>query len=442
MRPLLASVPMLLAGLAAQDLTPKAPPQSRPIAIEGATVHTVAGATLTEATIWFEQGVIRGVGSAGAPVPADAQRIDGKGKHVYPGMFASCTQLGLIEIDLVRATNDRAETGNLTPEVRAGVAVNPDSAVIPVTRSNGVLAAAVFPQGGLVPGRVSVIQLEGWTSEELTVLGDAGVVVNWPAIPRLDHLKDVKPEVKKELLERGQKERARIAELFEQARAYFARRAQDPTQSTDVRFEGLAPVLEGKVPVFVCADALEPIESGLAWCKRARLRPILVGGGEAHLCLELLKARDVPVIVTGVFRLPRRDDSPVDEIYALPRVLQEAGIRFCLAGGQDFYNERNLPYEAATAIGHGLDPAVALRAITLSAAEILGVEKRLGSLEVGKDATLIVTDGDPLELPTKTLRAFVAGRDVDLSNKQTELAKKYRERYRQLGTPKEAGSKR
>ena len=429
--PVLAAL-ALLPCLPAQDLTPKAPPQSRPVVIENAMLHTVANGTLANATLWFERGVLRGVGTEGAPAPADALRVDGKGLHVYPGLIAACSQLGLIEIDLVRATNDRAETGGITPEVRAAVAVNPDSAVIPVTRSNGVLVAGVFPLGGLVPGRAAVVQLEGWTTEELTVLGDAGVVVNWPVLPRLDNLRDVRPEVKKELAERGHKERARIEQFFAQARAWFARRQTEPELPTDLRFEGLEPVLRGELPVFLQADLLEPIESGLAWCQRAGLRPVLVGGGQAHLCLELLKARDVPVIVTGTFRLPRRDDSSFDEAYALPAVLQKAGVRFCLAGGDEFYNQRNVPYEAATAIAHGLDPDAALRSITLSAAEILGAGKRLGSLEVGKDATLILTDGDPLELTTKTLRAFVGGRDVDLRNKQTELAKKYRERYRQL----------
>ena len=228
------------------------------------------------------------------------------------------------------------------------------------------------------------------------------------------------------------KARQRIDDAFAGARAWLDAFTADPTLGIDLRHQALAPALRGETPVFVLADEVEQIESAVLWAVGRQLRPVIVGGRDAALCGPLLRDHDVPLIVTGVHKLPRRDDSPYDEPFTLGKRLTDAGLHFCLATGNDFSFDRNLPYHAATAAAHGLGRDAAFAAITIEAAKILGVADRLGSLEVGKDATLFVADGHPFDLPTKIEMAFVGGRRIDLRNKQTELANKYRERLRQL----------
>ncbi|MCC6671003.1 MAG: amidohydrolase family protein [Planctomycetes bacterium] len=418
-----------------QDLTPRAAPQQRDVILENATLHPVALPPIEGGALWFRAGRIHAIQRGRIEVPAGAasepERIDLRGRHVYPGLIGAVSQVGLIEIDQVRATVDTAETGSFTPEVRALVAVNPDSTVLPVTRSNGVLASGVFPLGGVVPGRASVIQLEGWTWEEMRVADDAGLVVNWPGVrppPRFSWALDQRRVEDEE--GRIRESLRNLDEAFDSAQAYLAARAADPRLPVDVRKEAYGPTLRGAKPLFVRAQEVEQIQSAVAFAVRRGFRLVLVGARDAGRCLDLLRRHEVAVILEGTHVMPPRRDADYDEIFRLPAALEAAGIRWCLASGEEFYNERNLPYQAATAVAFGLSKEAALRAVTLSAAELLGVADRLGSLEAGKDATLIVTNGDPLEYATRIEHAWIAGRKLDLRNKQTELARRYRERYR------------
>lgn len=428
----------LPAALTAQDLVPKAAPQPGPVLLTNATLHTVTGGVVLGGTLWFEGGVIRGVLPRGEapelPAGSEPRRIDLKGRRVYPGLVSAHTSLGLQEIGSVRQTVDVNEIGDITPEAIAAVALNPDSTAIPVARSNGVLAACVFPGGGLIAGRASVIQLDGWTNADMTVRADAGPVVSWPARSFGDRPRRRGPFRRgaEDAEDRAEKRRETIDRAFRDARAWLAARTADESVPVDVRLQALAPALRGEVPVFVLADELEQIESAVLWATGAGLRPVIVGGRDAVACAALLRERDVPVVLDGVHNMPRRDDSAYDEPFTLPARLAEAGVRFCIATGDGFSNDRNLPYHAATAAAYGLGRDRALAAITHDAAEILGVGDRLGSLAVGRDATLFVSDGDPFELDTKIEMAFIRGREVDLRNKQTELAEKYRQRYRQM----------
>src|SRR5262249_13011737 len=208
---------------------------------------------------------------------------------------------------------------------------------------------------------------------------------------------------------------------FAKASAWFAQHQVDPTLPPDLRAQSLVPATRGEVPVFLLADELEEIESAVAWALGRRLRAVIVGGRDALLC-ERLKGQRVPVMVTGTLKLPHREAAPSDEAFTLPARLQAAGIPFCIASGEPFYNERNLAYHAACAAAHGLDREQALAAITKDAAQILGVGDRLGTLTVGNDATLFVADGTPLDLPTPIEPAFLSGREVDPRNQQTETA--------------------
>ena len=458
---LAALMPLLVSSSMAQDLGIKAPPQTRPVYIHNATIHTVSGGTIDAGGIVFDAGVITAVLPPGM-TPAFAPgsnpiEIDAEGLHVYPGLVAPYTQLGLTEIQAVRATLDFREVGAIAPEVRAAVAVNPDSTLLPVTRSSGILTAGVFPgttyeifgdagPRGLIPGRASVVRLDGWTWEDLAILDDAGLVVNFPLTrPVVAWWMDEPPEGQSENIQRAI---AALDDAFRNAAAYRDARAANPDHPTDLRYEAMLRVLppgappprdgsdspaSSQLPVFFIAHDVDQITGALAFAERHRLRPVIVGARDADRCTEQLKSAGAAVIVESSYRMPKRDDSPYDELFTLPQRLEAAGIPWCFASGEEAAHERNLPYAAAMAVAYGLPPDAALRAVTLSPATILGVGDRLGSLDAGKAATLIITDGHPLEVTTRVHLAFIDGRAIDLENKHTALARKYLEKYRQLG---------
>jgi len=425
---------ILVASLAAYaEASPFIPgePQKQPIALVGGTIHPVEGPTIERGTLLFDKGKIVAVGKD-VKLPPGTETIDVRGKHVYPGMFDANTQVGLLEISAVRATRDTRETGTINPNVKALVAVNPDSEIIPVARSGGVLTVLTAPTGGLISGVSAVIHLDGWTYEDMSVSAAAGLHVHWPRRPR------IVPEAKvaKERNERRQRDLDAISEAFADARAYakaqVAAKQAGTAAKHDSRWEAMLPVLAGRVPVIVHADAVDQIQAAVAFAVQENVRLIILGGYDSPLCAELLKKHKVPVIVEGVHRLPQRRDDAYDAPFTLPQRLREAGVAFCIAGNDRLGNERNLPYDAATAAAHGLPRDAALRSVTLAPAEILGVADRIGSLVPGKEATLIVTDGDLLEITTRVERAYITGRRVDLTDKQKLLWKKYREKYRRL----------
>lgn len=412
--------PLLLLALLAQcvpcvslghDFIPGAA-QVKPIAIVGATLHTVSGNDLLDATLLFEAGKITHVG-AGATLPSDTEVIQAAGKHVYPGLIEANSDLGLVEINSIRATVDSRETGTFNPNVQAVVAFNPDSELIPVGRANGILTALSVPSGGMISGRSSLMRLDGWSRDDMTLKSDVAMHVRWP---------------------RSTEAVEQLTEFFEQAQRYaaaIANQQADIPQPRDLRLESLAPVLEQKMPIIVVVDELDAIRSVIAFKRRFGLRLIIAGGTDACRCADLLKSESVPVIVTAVYSNPSHRHSPYDEAYTLPKRLHEAGIAFCISAGGRFGASgiRNLPYNAATAAAYGLPEREALRAITLSPAEILGVSDRIGALQVGLDATIFIADGDILETPTQLVAAFIEGRRVDLRSRHTQLYEKYSEKY-------------
>ena len=429
----------LALGAHAQDLTPRGERPDHPIAITGATIHTMVEGTqpIENGYVLFENGRITEIGSGERAFIATTRIIDARGQHVYPGLFAAVTRLGLTEIASVRAMRDYAEVGDIKPEVRAVVAVNPDSTLLPVARTNGILLAGSFPTGGLVSGQAGVIRLDGWTWEDMTANANAGLVINWPGV-REGHSpfgggRSLSADDIRQRL-------ARIDQLFDTALAYRdARRAEDATP-IDLRLEAMLGVLPGadhQKPVIINAGTVERIQSAVTWAAGRGLKVILLGGQDAPLLADLLKKHDVAVIVEGVHGFPRRNDSDHDEAFTLPARLHAAGVRWCLAPGNVDENVRNLPYEAAMAVaygrGLGFDETDALAAITRDAAQIMGLGDAYGTLEAGKSATLLITDGTPLEMTTTIEAAFIDGTPVDLSNKQTVLRDRYREKYRQLG---------
>lgn len=407
-----------------------APPQERAIALVGGTIHTVEGPEIPNGTIVFSGGKITALG-ASVTVPGEAERVDVTGKHIYPSLIDASTNIGLTEIGSVRATNDANETGSINPNVKAQVAVNPESEIIPVTRSNGVLIVLSSPSGGVISGTSALLRLDGWTWEDLTHTAPVAMHLNWPRMrPVTAWWNQDSDETQ---LERRDTQLKEVRQAFAEARAYMTAKKAGSQVEYDSRWEAMIPVLDGQVPVMVESDDIQQIQAVVAFAETEKIKLIIRGGYDAPLCADLLKRNNIPVIVDGIHRLPTRDDEAYDTPFTVPDRLRSAGVKFCITGGGGASNVRNLPYHAATAASFGLPREEALKAITLYPARILGVEDHLGSLAVGKDATLFIADGDILEIPSHVERAYIDGRTLDLSDKQKVLWEKYKEKYRRIG---------
>lgn len=424
-----------VASASASDQIPGAP-QKKPIALVNATLHPVSGPSIEDGTLIFDSGKIVEMGRRMKP-PKGADVIDLKGKHVYPSLIESCSNLGLTEISSVRGTVDISESGTLNPNVRAYVSVNPDSELIPVTRANGVLIAVSAPSGGLVSGKASVMQLDGWTYEDMTLKSDCAMVIQWPrSSPATDHGPIVLGHEPQQARDRIRSKALKdLRELFEHARTYIKAREGNPVeQAFDSRLNAMIPVIEGRIPLLIAADRVTQIQAAVAFGVEQGVKVILLGGHDAEMCAELLRRYDVPVIIDAIYKVPQRTHEDYDAAYSLPERLRQAGIRFCISttGTSETWNTRNLPYHAATAAAYGLPQDEALRSITQYPAEILGIADRVGTLEAGKDATIFVSDGDPLETETQVTAAWIQGRKVDLTSRHTQLYDKYQIKYRQL----------
>lgn len=432
----------LVTASIASDQIPATQP-AHPIVLADATIHTAVGRTIAQGSVLIVDGKIVGVGNV--DTPPNAQVIDCTGKHLYPGFFDASNEIGLTEIDAVRATRDVSEAGPINPNARAQIAVNPDSELIPVTRSNGVLVAHVMPEGGLLSGTSAVMMLDGWTWEEMTLAPSAGMVLNWPNMTAARNYDN--PEDEKRQIENRNRQLRELDRTFDDARAYaIARRAaiaSEPSSSTsqastqlstqpvalfDARWEAMVPVLERSIPLIIRADEMGQIHAAVAFAKRQDVRCIIAGGRDADRCVDLLKAMDVPVLITGTHRLPGNPDDDIDAIYTLPAKLKAAGVQFAITSNGWASLVRNLPYQAASATAFGLSPEDAVRSITLWPAQILGVDSQIGSIEAGKEATLFVADGDMLEIPSNVEYAFIQGRPVDLGDRHKTLRDKYQKR--------------
>lgn len=418
---------VLLAGALA---VPGRAEDEATLALEGATLHLGTGETRTGLTVVLEGRRIRAIGPS-PELPPGCRKVDLRGQHLYPGLIDMDTVLGLTEIGSVRGTQDVEEVGELNPNLRAEQAVNPDSELLPVARTGGVLLALTSARSGLVPGCSALIQLDGWTWEDMTVRAPAFLHVRWPslAIDRGGRGEDA-PEKQAERLEARLRS---LSEMLAQARAYWAARTAGGEQRApaDVQWEALRPVLEGLMPVAIEAEGLRELKAALRWAEAEGVRVVLVGGADAWRIAPELARREVPVILGPVHQLPRRAWEPVDGPFQNAARLQAAGVRIAFGSGGDSFaapNARNLRLSAAQAVAHGLPAGAAERALTLGAAEIVGVGERLGSLAEGKDATLFAADGDLFEVPTRVTRAWIAGREVSLADRQLRLYERYRAR--------------
>ncbi len=421
-------VPSLLgtALLAAATLS------AETVALVGGTVHTVSGPDLAKGTVLIRDGRIAAVG-VNVAVPLDAKTLDVSGKHVYPSLLPPVTVLGLIEIQAVRATVDTTELGEINPQARGDFAMNFDSELLPVARSAGILVAGVSPVGGIVSGSLAAMKLEGWTREDATLKAPAAILVFWPDLT-IDRSPTARFSVR---LQEKRRDEAleKLKNAFADARAYGKAKAAEgqaaiPRHDVDPKLEALLPAVERKVPVIVAAYSVRQIRAALAWAKEENLNIVLGGATDAWRVADELMRANVPVLLDAL-ELPRRKDEAYDTLYANAGVLAKAGVRVAFNDGGSAFsapNVRNLPHQAASAVAFGFPRELAVAAMTLEPARLLNVADRVGSLEVGKDATLFLADGDILDLRSHVVAAWQDGRSLDLTDKQKRLYERYRNR--------------
>ncbi|MGV3762382.1 amidohydrolase family protein [Parapedobacter sp.] len=419
-----AAVGLLFAGTThAQPTIYPAKEQAQAVAITGGTIHVGNGTVIEQGTVMFERGKITYVGTATTPAD-DVEIIDATGKHIYPGFIAPNTNLGLVEIEAVRATVDDAEVGENNAHVRSLIAYNTDSKVINTLRSNGILLAQVTPQGGLVSGQSSVVQLDAWNWEDAAYTVDEGIHIHWPTL-RFSRYGGGSADIDAQK-EAVQAEMMQLEDFLRQAKAY-AELAD--ASVTNARFEAFRPVFAGNRQVYVHANKAVDIIAAVSTLKRHGIVPVVVGGAEAHLVTGLLADNGVPVIMQQAHALPSGTDVDVYLPYKQAKILTDAGILVAY-GIKGFWQQRNLPFMAGTAAAYGLDKEQALATITSNAAKILGIDDRTGTLEVGKDANVIVSDGDALDMLGNDIqRAFIQGRDINLDDLHKQLFERYEFKY-------------
>jgi imidazolonepropionase-like amidohydrolase len=429
----ISSIFIIVSYLLSSDQIP-APNQDHPILIQGGTIHTISHGILENADILFVDGKITSVGH-NLDIPAEAEIIDASGQHVFPGLISAGSTLGLQEIGAVRATRDYAEVGAVNPNVRANVSYNPDSELIPITRSNGILLALSVPRSGLISGTSSLMMLDGWTWEDATLMHPVGLHLFWPSM----NIPKPKPVKQKERKDKDSRLKSiqEIDDLIQKSRAYAQLKiTESPSFKHDLRLEGMLPVITGDIPMFIHANEVQQIEAAVYWAERQSVKMVLVGGKDSWRVTQILKDREIPVIYTQTHSTPMRRFEQYDQAFITPSQLYAAGVKFCISNSESPFQTphiRNLPYHAAKAASYGLSWKEALRSITLSPAEILGVEDKVGSLEASKDATFFIADGDILDIRTQVNMAFIQGRRVDLSDRHKTLYSKYRNKYKQKG---------
>jgi imidazolonepropionase-like amidohydrolase len=404
-------------------------------AIRNVRIITVTGPVIESGTVVIANGKIAAVG-ANASVPSGAKIIDGKGLSVYPGMMDADTEIGLTEIGSVAGSVDTNEIGDNNANIHVDVAVRPDSSHIAVTRVNGITSALTAPRGGLIAGQSAILNLDGWTPSEMVLKSPVAMHINWPgggggrgfggefggqqrSATELRREQDRQIESLRKIL--------RDAAAYGDAKDARAKDPSLPKQNVDLKLEALIPVVRGQMPVVINANLERDIKSAIAFVGEMKLKAIISGGAEAYRVADQLKAKNIPVIVGPVLRVPVREDDPYDAAFTNAGLLSKAGVKIAFQTNDSAYS-RNLPYQAGMAAAFGLPKDEALKAVTIYPAEIFGIADRVGSIEQGKIANLIVTDGDPLEIRTQIKHVFINGRDIPLTSRHTELYEKYKAR--------------
>jgi len=425
---LLCILPQLVS---AQENMHPAPPQSGIIALTNATIHTGNGQVLQNSMIVFGGGKILDIRPTAAI--SDARVIDMKGQHIYPGIIAASTNLGLVEVGSVRATADFYELGDINPSIRSITAYNTDSKVINTLRSNGVLLANIVPSGGSISGTSSVVQLDAWNWEDAAYKMDNGIEYNMPALinrpGRGGGFRRNNGGEQFDPVKQGLERVENIRSFFREAKAYLA---QPTHTAVNLKFEAVKGLFDRSEIFFVHCDLVREMLVAIDLAKEFNFKLTIVGGSDSWLIANILRDNNVSVILSEPHSLPSTDDDDVDQPYKTGAMLQKAGVLFtiCQDAGDGFWQQRNLPFQAGTMSAYGLTKEEALTAVTLNAAKILGIDDKTGSLEKGKDANIVVSKGDLLDMKTSIVtQAFIQGREINLDNKQTQLYEKYKYKY-------------
>ena len=420
---------VLLSSIVIAQQTP-ASKQTNAISIEGATAHLGNGEVIENSLIMFNNGKFTFVGSANTKIARQGKVMNATGKHLYPGFIAPNSTLGLVEVDAVRASNDADEVGAMNPHIRSLIAYNTESKIIESMRPNGVLMGQITPRGGRISGTSSIVQFDAWNWEDAAIKADDGIHLNWPNPFSRGRWWLGEPSMLKEN-KNYKKQIEELASYFAESKAYQA----SNKSPRHLPFEALQGVIEGSKKLYVHVDGERGITDAINFTKDTNIKHIvIVGGYEAHKVSSLLKQNNIPVLLQRVHSEPNNDDDDYDLPFKLANKLVNAGVLVGLenAGGMERMNARNLPFLAGTCAAYGLNKEQALSLITLNTAKILGIDNMVGSLEVGKDATLFISEGDALDMRTNKLeKAYIQGRDISLESHQTELYKRYSNKYKQ-----------
>jgi len=401
--------------------------QTKRYIISGATIHIGNGELIKNGYIEFDKGKIIEVGKASemGPKNPSVDLIDATGKHIYPGIIAPGTTLGLNEINAVRATRDEREVGNLNPNVRSIVAYSTDSRVTPTVKSNGVLLAQITPVGGLISGTSSIVELDAWNWEDAAYKINDGLHLNWPKTNTRNKVKK-NTNLKKMEVKRVE----RLIELDNLLNDAYAYAQKDNYDAKNLKLEAMRGLFDGKQQLFVHTSYAKSIIESVLFLKKHHIaKIIIVGGRDSWMITDFLKEHHISIILANVHSLPVNYADDIDLPYKTPYLLQKAGVQYCL-GINGAWQQRNLMFLAGTGVTYGLTKEEALASITLNTAKILGIDKSVGSIEVGKDATFIVSEGDVLDMRTSIItQAFIRGKNLSLTNKQKALYQKYYDKY-------------
>lgn len=412
----------------AQNPAP-AKPQTKAIALVGGTVHVGNGTVIERGVVVFDKGILTAVGDANTAFDRNkTEVIETTGKHIYPGLIAMGATTGLVEISSVRATTDMQEVGSINPNTRALIAYNTDSEVIPTLRNNGLLLTQATPQGGMISGSSSVMELDGWNWEDAVLKKDDGLWLTWPPFfAREFNFEDFSVSLQKNA--RRQEAISTLEQLFSDASAYSQIKN---TSVTNLKLEALRGLFNGKQSLYIRADNSKDIIEAVQFAKKQGVKKtIVVGAEDALRVADFLKENNVAVVLGETHRLPSRQDEPVYQPYQLPALLHRAGVTVALSYGEAYWRTRNLPFVAGTAAGFGnLDREEALKMITATPAKLLGIDSQVGTLEKGKMATLVVCKGDILDMRSNGIEhAFIRGRKTDLDDRHKRQYKKYTDKY-------------
>lgn len=414
----------------AQETVYPAHKQEGPIFIMNATVHVGNGTVLNSTSVEVRDGKIAAIGS-NLSAPAGATVVDAKGKHVYPGLILSNSNLGLIEINSVRATADATEIGEYNTSIRSLVAYNTDSKVINTLKSNGITHANIVPAGGTISGSSSVVQLDAWNWEDAAYATDNGMHLNMPALfsrpNRFAAFLGGQQGPQQDPIKRGLEQIEEIKSFFREAKAYLA---QPQHENKNLKLEAVSGLFSKKQKLYIHCDVVREILAAIDFKNEFGFDIVLVGAGESYQVADLLKKNGIPVILSQMHALPTLADDGVDQPYALPAQLQKAGVLFAINDEDGQHRGKNLPFNAGTAAAYGLSKEEALSAITLNAAKILGIADRTGSIETGKDGNIVISEGDILDMRSSNISlVMIQGRIVSLTDKHKQLYERYKHKY-------------